>query len=62
MKGTTLPTASREGTPGYPAPESAWYVETKTCLRPKAWLIACRGAAMPVEEQLALVTMYPPLP
>src|SRR2546422_718302 len=36
MKGTTFAVMSRDGTPGYPAPESAWYVATCTSVRSSA--------------------------
>ena len=50
-----------DGTPGYPAPDMARYVEATTVSRPKTSSSAFSGSAMPVVEQLALVTMKPPL-
>jgi hypothetical protein len=59
MYGITLPRMSNDGTPGYPAPETACIVVMKICSMPNA---ACSGAsaiAAPVAAQLALVTIAP---
>ena len=59
--GMTFPTTSSDGTPGYPAPESAWSVETITCCRPNGRNGASARASTMV-EQLGLVTMQPDHP
>ena len=58
MNGTTLPRMSSEGTPGYPAPDTACIVETITVWRSNARSGASDIARTTV-EQLGLVTMAP---
>src|SRR3989442_1100952 len=60
MKGTTFAVMSRDGTPGYPAPESAWYVATCTSVRSSASARGFSGRARPVIEQFGFVTTKPP--
>ena len=62
MKGTTLPSRSRLGTPGQPAPLAAWRLAMRTASTPKA---ACSGAstrASIVVVQLGFVRMPPVQP
>ena len=51
---------SIEGTPGYPAPDTACIVVTKICSMPKRSSIGFSAITRPIAEQLGLVTMYPP--
>src|SRR5215210_6393851 len=59
MYGITLPIMSSEGTPGYPAPDTACIVERKSCLIANFWCSGARATAATVAEQFALVTIAP---
>src|SRR3954470_20434098 len=58
MKGTTFPTMSMDETPGYPAPETACIVETRTERMPKRDRGA-RAMVRTIVEQFGLVTIAP---
>src|SRR5438034_4641834 len=60
MNGSTFPSMSKEGTPGSPAPERAWYVGTWTRSKSKASTRGLRASTSPVTEQFGFVTMKPP--
>ena len=62
ISGTTFPRMSSEGTPGYPAPETACIVVTKTCSRPKLSMSGASAIARKIVEQFAFVTMAPVQP
>src|SRR5207253_1259774 len=59
IAGLTLPRASSAATPGYPAPETACSVVTRTASTPKARARGASASASWVAEQLGLVTMAP---
>ena len=61
MNGTTLPRMSSDGTPGYPAPDTACIVETTTARMPNGRSGASAIASTTV-EQFGLVTMAPGQP
>ncbi len=57
MYGMTLSVASSEGTPGYPAPESACIVVTTTLVTPNRRCSGASASTTITAEQLGLVTM-----
>ena len=62
MYGTTFPRISSEGTPGYPAPETACIVETNSFSIPKARCSGTRARTSAAVEQLGLARMAPDHP
>ena len=61
MKGTTLPRMSSDGTPGYPAPDTACIVDTTTARRSNSRRGASARASTTV-EQFGFVTIAPGQP
>ena len=59
MNGTTLPRMSSEGTPGYPAPDTACIVETTTRLQCRTARSGASAIASTTVEQLGFVTIAP---
>src|SRR6266851_4727006 len=59
MNGKTLSVMSIAGTPGYPAPEIAWSVVTTHASTPNSRWSGASASAIPIAEQLGLVTRKP---
>ncbi len=62
MNGMTLSIASSDGTPGYPAPETACIVVTTARSMPKVLWRGAAASANVIAEQLPLVTIEPDQP